>query len=139
MKADELLFKYQVRLKAKNGYKYYDFYSNTKIEEFLNKNNIEYVRNMIHPFIMPLIKDNLESEVKQKLTKHLEEQLLEMSRIADKHQEEFNEIREKLKKINSAINEAKKELVAIDGNLVYGEISDRICHVIDILESKGDK
>ena len=61
MKVDELLFKYQVRLKTKNGYKYYDFYSNTKIEEFLNKNNIEYVRNMIHPFIKPFVKD-LESK-----------------------------------------------------------------------------
>lgn len=61
MKVDELLFKYQVRLKVKSGYKYYDFYSNTKIEEFLNKNNIKYVRNMIHPFIKPFVKD-LESK-----------------------------------------------------------------------------
>jgi hypothetical protein len=60
MKADELLFKYQVRLKVKNGYKYYDFYSNIKIEEFLNKNNIKYVRNMIHPYIKPLIADLVE-------------------------------------------------------------------------------
>ena len=61
MKADELLFKYQVRSKVKNSYKYYDFYSNTKIEEFLNKNNIKYVRNMIHPFIKPFVKE-LESK-----------------------------------------------------------------------------
>ena len=61
MKADELLFKYQVRLKIKNGYKYYDFYSNTKIEEFLNKNNIKYVRDMVHPFIKPFV-NNLESK-----------------------------------------------------------------------------
>lgn len=59
MKADELLFKYQVRLKIKNGYKYYDFYSNTKIEEFLNKNNIKYVRDMVHPFIKSFV-NNLE-------------------------------------------------------------------------------
>ena len=57
MKNGELLFKYQVRLKAKNGYKYYDFYSNTEIEEFLSKNNIKYVRNTISPFIFSFVKD----------------------------------------------------------------------------------
>ena len=40
---------------------YYDFYSYTKIEEFLNKNNIKYVRNMVHPFLISLVKD-LESK-----------------------------------------------------------------------------
>lgn len=57
MKADEILIKYTVRLKTKNGYKYFNFYSTTKIEEFLNKNNIKYVRNMIHPFMNGFIKD----------------------------------------------------------------------------------
>lgn len=64
MKTDELLFKYQVRLRTNaGGYEYFYFYADTKIEKFLNKNNIKYVRNMIHPFLKPLIQNNLESQV----------------------------------------------------------------------------
>lgn len=63
MKTNELLFKYQVRLRTNAGdYEYFDFYADTKIEKFLNKNNIKYVRNMIHPFLIPLIKENLENK-----------------------------------------------------------------------------
>ena len=62
MKADELLFEYQVRLRTLvGGYEYFYFYANTNIEKFLNKNNIKYVRNMIHPFIKPFV-NNLESK-----------------------------------------------------------------------------
>ena len=62
MKADELLFEYQVRLRTPaGGYEYFYFYANTNIEKFLNKNNIKYTRNMIHPFIKPFVKD-LESK-----------------------------------------------------------------------------
>ena len=60
MKVDELLFRYQVRLKTSTkDYEYFNFYANTKIEKFLNKNNIKYVRNMINPFIMPLYKETI--------------------------------------------------------------------------------
>ena len=62
MKADELLFKYQVRLRTQKGYEYFCFYADTKIEKFLNKNNIKYTRNMIHPFLMPIIKSNFGSD-----------------------------------------------------------------------------
>ena len=34
------------------------------------------------------------------------------------------------------VDKAIKELINIDGNLVYGETSDRICHVIDILKGE---
>lgn len=53
IKADELFFKYKVRSKHKLGFKEFTFYATTDIEEFLNRNNIEYVRDMIHPFIKP--------------------------------------------------------------------------------------
>ena len=42
----ELLFEYKVRYRYKTGYKEFSFYATTEIEEFLNRNNIEYVRNM---------------------------------------------------------------------------------------------
>lgn len=51
IKTDELFFKYKVRAKHKLGFKEFTFYATTDIEEFLNRNNIEYVRDMIHPFI----------------------------------------------------------------------------------------
>lgn len=57
-KKNELLFEYQVRLRTQCGYEYFYFYADTKIEKFLNKNNIKYVRNMLTPFKMSLIKNN---------------------------------------------------------------------------------
>ena len=51
MKGDELFFKYKVRAKHRLGFKEFTFYATTDIEEFLNRNNIKYVRDMIHPFI----------------------------------------------------------------------------------------
>ena len=51
IKADELFFKYKVRIKHKLGFKEFTFYATKDIEEFLNRNNIEYVRDMIHPFM----------------------------------------------------------------------------------------
>lgn len=51
IKDDELFFKYKVRSKHKLGFKEFTFYATTDIEEFLNRNNIEYVRDMILPFI----------------------------------------------------------------------------------------
>lgn len=58
-KTDEpqILFLYKVRHRYKTGYKEYWFYADTEIEEFLNKNNIKYVRNMINPLLKPFGKD----------------------------------------------------------------------------------
>ena len=56
MKADELFFKYKVRARHRLGWKEFTFYATTDIEEFLNRNNIKYVRDMIHPFIKPYFK-----------------------------------------------------------------------------------
>ena len=49
----DLLFEYKVRLRrSAGGYEYFYFYANTKVEKFLNKNNIKYTRNIIHPFVL---------------------------------------------------------------------------------------
>lgn len=58
----EILFLYKVRHRYKTGYKEYWFYAGTEIEEFLNKNNIEYVRNMIHPLLKPFIEEFIEND-----------------------------------------------------------------------------
>ncbi|MBQ6628552.1 MAG: hypothetical protein IJI98_11115 [Methanosphaera sp.] len=42
---NDLLFEYKVRTKHRLGFKEFSFYATTDIEEFLNRNNIEYVRN----------------------------------------------------------------------------------------------
>ena len=60
MKADELLFKYKVRTRHRLGWKEFTFYATTDIEEFLNRNNIKYARDMIHPFIKPIVKQYFE-------------------------------------------------------------------------------
>jgi hypothetical protein len=41
-----VIFEYKVRTKHRLGFKEFSFYATTDIEEFLNRNNIEYVRNM---------------------------------------------------------------------------------------------
>ena len=58
MKTNELLFEYKVKYKNKE----YKFYANTDIEEYLNINNLKYVRNMIHPFIKPLLVEVINNE-----------------------------------------------------------------------------
>ena len=45
------LFEYKVRTRHRLGWKEFSFYATTDIEEFLNRNSIKYVRDMIHPFI----------------------------------------------------------------------------------------
>ena len=42
----ELLFEYKVRARHRLGWKEFSFYATTDIEEFLNRNSINYVRNM---------------------------------------------------------------------------------------------
>lgn len=41
-----MMFEYKVKAKHKLGYKEFKFYADTDIEEFLNRNNIKYVRNI---------------------------------------------------------------------------------------------
>lgn len=42
----ELLFEYKVRARHRLGWKEFSFYATTDIEEFLNRNSIDYVRNI---------------------------------------------------------------------------------------------
>lgn len=41
-----MIFEYKVRAKHRLGFKEFKLYATTDIEEFFNRNNIEYVRNM---------------------------------------------------------------------------------------------
>ena len=41
----DLLFEYKVRARHRLGWKEFSFYATTEIEEFLNRNSIDYVRN----------------------------------------------------------------------------------------------
>lgn len=54
----DLLFEYKVRAKHKLGWKEFSFYATTEIEEFLNRNNIEYVRNATDTVENRLFKEN---------------------------------------------------------------------------------
>jgi hypothetical protein len=40
-----VIFEYKVRARHRLGWKEFSFYATTEIEEFLNRNSIEYVRN----------------------------------------------------------------------------------------------
>ena len=42
----DLLFEYKVRARHRLGWKEFTFYATTDIEEFLNRNSIDYVRNV---------------------------------------------------------------------------------------------
>lgn len=66
MKDEKLLFKFQVRLRTTaGGYEYFYFYADTNIEKFLNKNNIQYTRNMIQPYVLSC--DAEEKKIPEKL------------------------------------------------------------------------
>ena len=74
----ELLFEYKVRAKHKLGFKEFSFYATTEIEEFLNRNNIEYVRNMTDTVENRLFKEN----------KRLENIIKEVREYIEENQEE---------------------------------------------------
>ena len=72
---NDLLFEYKVRAIHRLGWKEFSFYATTKIEEFLNRNSIDYVRNMTDTVENRLFKENkrlnniineLESQLQQK-------------------------------------------------------------------------
>jgi len=54
----DLLFEYKVRAKHKLGFKEFSFYATTDIEEFLNRNSIDYVRNATDTVENRLFKEN---------------------------------------------------------------------------------
>lgn len=51
------LFEYKVRARHRLGWKEFSFYATTEIEEFLNRNSIEYVRNMTDTVEHRLLKE----------------------------------------------------------------------------------
>ena len=54
----DLLFEYKVRAKHRLGFKEFSFYATTDIEEFLNRNRIDYVRNATDTVENRLFKEN---------------------------------------------------------------------------------
>lgn len=54
----ELLFEYKVRARHRLGWKEFSFYATTEIEEFLNRNSIDYVRNATDTVESRLFKEN---------------------------------------------------------------------------------
>lgn len=56
----DLLFEYKVRARHRLGWKEFTFYATTDIEEFLNRNSIDYVRNATDTVENRLFKENQE-------------------------------------------------------------------------------
>ena len=54
----DLLFEYKVRARHRLGWKEFSFYATTDIEEFLNRNSIDYVRNATDTVENRLFKEN---------------------------------------------------------------------------------
>ena len=52
------MFEYKVRCRHKLGWKEFTFYATTDIEEFLNRNSIDYVRNATDTVENRLFKEN---------------------------------------------------------------------------------
>jgi len=66
------LFEYKVRARHRLGWKEFSFYATTDIEEFLNRNSIDYVRNATDTVENRLFKENkrlnnIINKVKQQL------------------------------------------------------------------------
>ena len=54
----DLLFEYKVRARHRLGWKEFTFYATTDIEELLNRNSIDYVRNATDTVENRLFKEN---------------------------------------------------------------------------------
>ena len=71
---EELLFEYKVRIERNKDF---TFYAKTDIEEFLNKNNIKYIRNITDTVEHRLLKENkrlnnIIDEIEQILSEKIE-------------------------------------------------------------------
>lgn len=53
-----MMFEYKVRCRHRLGWKEFTFYATTDIEEFLNRNSIDYVRNATDTVENRLFKEN---------------------------------------------------------------------------------
>lgn len=72
----DLLFEYKVRARHRLGFKEFSFYATTDIEEFLNRNSIDYVRNATDTVESRLLKENKKlNNIINELEKYLIEQV----------------------------------------------------------------
>lgn len=123
----ELLFEYKVRYRYKTGYKEFSFYATTEIEEFLNRNNIEYVRNMTDTVENRLFK---EIEILQSKNKKIQTILRTRARQDRKRKAKLRKLRLettsqrlKLERLNNIINGLEKT-ISLDFNYVNNDLSD---------------
>lgn len=80
----DLLFEYKVRTKHRLGFKEFSFYATTDIDEFLNRNSIDYVRNATDTVENRLFKENKRlNNIINELEKYIVEEI-------DDAQEELN-------------------------------------------------
>ena len=74
----DLLFEYKVRVRHRLGWKEFSFYATTDIEEFLNRNSIDYVRNATDTVENRLFKENKRlNNIINELEKRIEEYILD--------------------------------------------------------------
>ena len=98
----DLLFEYKVRARHRLGWKEFSFYATTEIEEFLNRNSIEYVRNATDTVENRLFKEN------KRLNKIIEGLREERDYLFNKTTTESNY---EIERLNNIINESAEEIL----------------------------
>ena len=113
---EEILFQYQVKTKSQYGTRFYYFYADTDIENYLNNKNIKYVRyakdtvlNKKEKRIRELFKENKqlqqENERLKNNNKILVTQKEEAYKIANKEYEENQSLKDRMKMINELLKQ----------------------------------
>lgn len=111
---EELLFEYKVRIERNKDF---TFYAKTDIEEFLNKNNIKYIRNITDTVEHRLLKENkrlnnIIDEIEQILSEKIEavkymketlgENVYEVNPHIDILEKEYNYFSDKIKELKDS-------------------------------------
>lgn len=116
------LFEYKVRARHRLGWKEFSFYATTEIEEFLNRNSIEYVRNMT-------------DTVEHRLLKEIDK-LVDTNEDINREFSQYKyESKKEIKRLNNIIKRFEEDLREV--YLTFGEFSEEYTENI-IKKLKGE-
>ena len=128
MSEENILFQYQVKSKTTIGIRYYYFYANTDIENYLNNKNIKYVR---------YAKDTALNK-KEKRIRELFNERTELRGKNTQLKSVLKEIRELLLNFNNGVCVMDgKEKPAFTKVLNFDETRELLWKILEIIDKAG--
>ena len=95
-----MIFEYKVRSRHRLGWKEFKLYADTDIEEFFNRNSIDYVRNLTDT-----VENNQKEEIERlnNIIKDIKSQLEYLETYSSK-EDVFEDMKRRLDRIESIVN-----------------------------------